>query len=35
MAALDLNIIRSDIEQRLSNELRKTPPTSVVFGNLI
>tara|TARA_Y100000401_G_scaffold104134_1_gene95695 strand:- start:58 stop:483 length:426 start_codon:yes stop_codon:yes gene_type:complete len=33
MAALDLNIIRSDIEQRLSNELRKTPPTSVVFGN--
>ena len=33
MAALNLNTIRSDIEQRLIDELNKTPPTKIVFGN--
>ena len=33
MAALNLNTIRKDIEQRLIDELQKTPPTKVVFGN--
>ena len=33
MAALNLNTIRKDIEQRLITELNLTPPTKVVFGN--
>ena len=33
MAALNLNPIRKDIEQRLIDEFKKTPPTKVVFGN--
>ena len=33
MAALNLNTIRKDIEQRLIDELNKTPITLVIFGN--
>ena len=33
MAALNLNTIRKDIEQRLIDELNKAPITLVVFGN--
>ena len=29
MATLNLNTIRKDIEQRLVDELQKTPPTKV------
>ena len=33
MAALDLNTIRKDIEQRLIDEFKKAPIIQVVFGN--
>ena len=33
MAALNLNTIRKDIEQRLIDEMENAPPTKVVFGN--
>ena len=33
MAALNLNTIRKDIEERLIAEFNKVPPTKIVFGN--
>lgn len=33
MSALNLNTIRKDIEQRLIDELKKAPRTTVIFGN--
>tara|TARA_B100001778_G_scaffold331374_1_gene335665 strand:+ start:1171 stop:1599 length:429 start_codon:yes stop_codon:yes gene_type:complete len=34
MAALDLNTVRKNIEQRLSLEFKKTPPIPIVFNNM-
>ena len=34
MAAIDLNTVRKDIEESLSEELSDAPPITVVFNNL-
>lgn len=34
MAAIDLNTIRKTIEDRISSEMKSTPPITVVFNNI-